>query len=134
MIKIFCLIGIDDNYYEVSDLSSIFRNTPVPGISSNLIDKYEYPIENEIEIGQLFYYSKEVSPGKMKISVEPIKLSEYKSMIRGFELFIKSGNSAKYSNSLKNKTFNLLCLYHDNNVIKELRDQKINNILDEGSC
>ena len=134
MIKIFCLIGIDDNYYEVSDLSSIFRNTPVPSISSNLIDKYEYPIENEFEIGQLFYYSKEVSPGKMKISVEPIKLSEYKSMIRGFELFIKSGNSAKYSNSLKNKTFNLLCLYHDNNVIKELRDQKINNILDEGSC
>lgn len=67
----------------------------------------------------------------MTIEVEPIKFSEYKSMLRGYELFMKSGNSSNYSNSLRNQTYNLMNRFYESVVIRELRDEKINTIINE---
>jgi hypothetical protein len=138
MRKIFCLIDLHQDRdgghgsYEVADLTNVFRNTPVPSISTESIEHWEYrKLGDEIQVGQLFYFSKIVSPGTMTIKVEPIKFSEYKSMLRGFELFMKSGNSSNHSNSLRNQTYNLMNRFYDSFVIRELRDEKINMIINE---
>lgn len=137
MRKIFCLIDLQQDRdgghgsYEVADLTNVFRNISVPSISAEYIEHWEYPLNDEIEVGQLFYFSKIVSPGTMTIKVEPIKFSEYKSMLRGYELFMKSGNSSNHSNSLRNQTYNLMNRFYDSVVIRELRDEKINTIINE---
>ena len=65
----------------------------------------------------------------MVIKVEPVDISEYESLLKGYRLFSSGGNSLLYSNALKNRVLNLLERYYDSVVIRELRDKKLNELL-----
>jgi hypothetical protein len=117
--------------YTIADLSNVFRNIANPSIEEEDVPSWEYPLDKELEIGQLFYFTKEIYPGKMTIKVEPLDISEYESLLKGYRLFASGGNSLLYSNALKNRVLNLLERYYDRVVLTELRDKKINVILNK---
>lgn len=124
-----------NGFYTIADLSNVFRNITHPSIEEEDVASWEYPLDKELEIGQLFYFTREISPGKMTIKVEPIDISKYESLLKGYRLFASGGNSLPiikrplYSNALKNRVLNLLERYYDRVVLTELRDKKINIIL-----
>jgi len=118
----------EDDHYTIVDLSNI-RNTPQPSIDKEYIPSWEYPLDKELEIGQLFYFTKEIYPGKMVIKVEPVDIVEYESLLKGYRLFASGGNSSLYSNALKNRVLNLLERYYDRVVIRELRNKKLKELL-----
>ena len=116
-------------FYTIADLSNVFRNIAYPSIEEEDVPSWEYPLDKELEIGQLFYFTRDISPGKMVIKVEPVDIGEYESLLKGYRLFASSGNSLLYSNALKNRVLNLLERYYDSVVIRELRDKKLNELL-----
>jgi len=120
---------LEDDHYTIADLSNVFRNTPHPSIDEEYIPSWEYPLDKELEIGQLFYFTKEIYPGKMVIKVEPVDIVEYESLLKGYRLFASGGNSLLYSNALKNRVLNLLERYYDRVVIRELRNKKLKELL-----
>ena len=118
-----------NGFYTIADLSNVFRNNPHPSIEEEDVASWEYPLDKELEIGQLFYFTRDLSPGKMVIKVEPVDISKYESLLKGYRLFASGGNSLLYSNALKNRVLNLLERYYDSVVIRELRDKKLNELL-----
>ena len=72
---------LEDDHYTIVDLSNVFRNTTHPSIDEEYIPSWEYPLDKELEIGQLFYFTKEIYPGKMVIKVEPVDIVEYESLL-----------------------------------------------------
>ena len=126
---------LEDDHYTIVDLSNVFRNlASVPNFlialpPSEYIPSWEYPLDKELEIGQLFYFTKEIYPGKMVIKVEPVDIVEYESLLKGYRLFASGGNSSLYSNALKNRVLNLLERYYDRVVIRELRNKKLKELL-----
>jgi len=118
-----------NGFYTIADLSNVFRNNPHPSIDEEDVASWEYPLDKELEIGQLFYFTRDISPGKMTIKVEPVDISKYESLLKGYRLFASGGNSLLYSNALKNRVLNLLERYYDSVVIRELRDKKLNELL-----
>jgi hypothetical protein len=106
----------------------VFRNNPHPSIEEEDVASWEYPLDKELEIGQLFYFTRDLSPGKMVIKVEPVDISEYESLLKGYRLFASGGNSLLYSNALKNRVLNLLERYYDRVVFRELRNNKLNDL------
>jgi len=126
-----------NGFYTIADLSNVFRNIANPSIEEEDVPSWEYPLDKELEIGQLFYFTRELSPkpvsqfgsGKMVIKVEPVDIVEYESLLKGYRLFSSGGNSLLYSNALKNRILNLLERYYDRVVIRELRDKKLNELL-----
>ena len=89
-----------------------------------------YPMHEELQNGQLFYFTKIEKSGSLEIKVEPVDILEYPSLLKGYRLFARSGNSTHYSNSLKNAVMNRLDEYYDLVVLRELRNKKINIILE----
>ena len=118
-----------NGFYTIADLSNVFRNSAYPSIEEEDVPSWEYPLDKELEIGQLFYFTRDISPGKMVIKVEPVDISKYESLLKGYRLFASGGNSLLYSNALKNRVLNLLERYYDSVVIRELRDKKLNELL-----
>ena len=118
-----------NGFYTIADLSNVFRNIAYPRIEEEDVASWEYPLDKELEIGQLFYFTRDISPGKMVIKVEPVDIGEYEYLLKGYRLFASSGNSLLYSNALKNRVLNLLERYYDSVVIRELRDKKLNELL-----
>ena len=118
-----------NGFYTIADLSNVFRNIAYPRIEEEDVASWEYPLDKELEVGQLFYFTRDLSPGKMVIKVEPVDIGEYESLLKGYRLFASSGNSLLYSNALKNRVLNLLERYYDSVVIRELRDKKLNELL-----
>lgn len=118
-----------NGFYTIADLSNVFRNIAYPRIEEEDVASWEYPLDKELEIGQLFYFTRDISPGKMVIKVEPVDIGEYESLLKGYRLFSSGGNSLLYSNALKNRVLNLLERYYDSVVIRELRDKKLNELL-----
>ena len=118
-----------NGFYTIADLSNVFRNIAYPSIDEEDVASWEYPLDEELEIGQLFYFTRDISPGKMTIKVEPVDIREYESLLKGYRLFASGGNSLLYSNALKNRVLNLLERYYDSVVIRELRDKKLNELL-----
>lgn len=118
-----------NGFYTIADLSNVFRNIAYPRIEEEDVASWEYPLDKELEVGQLFYFTRDLSPGKMVIKVEPVDISEYESLLKGYRLFASGGNSLLYSNALKNRILNLLERYYDSVVIRELRDKKLNELL-----
>ena len=118
-----------NGFYTIADLSNVFRNIAYPYIEEEDVASWEYPLDKELEVGQLFYFTKDLSPGKMVIKVEPVDIGEYESLLKGYRLFSSGGNSFLYSNALKNRILNLLERYYDRVVIRELRDKKLNELL-----
>ena len=117
-----------NGFYTIADLSNVFRNNPHPSIEEEDVASWEYPLDKELEIGQLFYFTRDLSPGKMVIKVEPVDISEYESLLKGYRLFASGGNSLLYSNALKNRVLNLLERYYDRVVFRELRNNKLNDL------
>jgi len=117
-----------NGFYTIADLSNI-RNTN-PSIDEEDVPSWE-SLDKELEIGQLFYFTRDLSSGKMTIKIEPVDISEYESLLTGYRLFASGGNSLLYSNALKNRVLNLLERYYDRVVLTELRDKKINVILNK---
>jgi len=140
MKKLCCYLGYLPNRrsgahpeHHFADLSNVFRNRPFPTIEYEKILFYLYPMHEELQNGQLFYYTKIEKPDGseiLEIKVEPVDILEYPSLLKGYRLFAKSGNSAHYSNTLKNAVMNKLDEYYDLVVLRELRDKKINIILE----
>ena len=118
-----------NGFYTIADLSNVFRNNPHPSIEEEDVASWEYPLDKELEVGQLFYFTRDLSPGKMVIKIEPVDIGEYESLLKGYRLFSSGGNSLLYSNALKNRVLNLLERYYDSVVIRELRDKKLNELL-----
>jgi hypothetical protein len=118
-----------NGFYTIADLSNVFRNITYPRIEEEDVASWEYPLDKELEVGQLFYFTRDLSPGKMVIKVEPVDIGEYESLLKGYRLFSSGGNSLLYSNALKNRILNLLERYYDSVVIRELRDKKLNELL-----
>ena len=118
-----------NGFYTIADLSNVFRNIAYPRIEEEDVASWEYPLDKELEVGQLFYFTRDLSPGKMVIKVEPVDIVEYDSLLKGYRLFSSGGNSLLYSNALKNRVLNLLERYYDSVVIRELRDKKLNELL-----
>ena len=119
-----------NGFYTIADLSNVFRNIAYPYIEEEEVASWEYPLDKELEVGQLFYFTRDLSPGKMVIKVEPVDIGEYESLLKGYRLFSSGGgNSLLYSNALKNRVLNLLERYYDSVVIRELRDKKLNELL-----
>jgi len=118
-----------NGFYTIADLSNVFRNIAYPRIEEEDVASWEYPLDKELEVGQLFYFTRDLSPGKMVIKVEPVDISKYESLLKGYRLFASGGNSLLYSNALKNRVLNLLERYYDSVVIRELRDKKLNELL-----
>ena len=118
-----------NGFYTIADLSNVFRNIAYPRIEEEDVASWEYPLDKELEVGQLFYFTRDLSPGKMVIKVEPVDIGEYESLLKGYRLFSSGGNSLLYSNALKNRVLNLLERYYDRVVIRELRDKKLNELL-----
>jgi len=118
-----------NGFYTIADLSKVFRNIAHPSIDEEDVPSWEYPLDKELEVGQLFYFTRDISPGKMTIKVEPVDIREYESLLSGYRLFASGGNSLLYSNALKNRVLNLLERYYDRVVIRELRDKKLNELL-----
>jgi hypothetical protein len=118
-----------NGFYTIADLSNVFRNITYPRIEEEDVASWEYPLDKELEVGQLFYFTRDISPGKMVIKVEPVDIGEYESLLKGYRLFSSGGNSLLYSNALKNRILNLLERYYDSVVIRELRDKKLNELL-----
>lgn len=118
-----------NGFYTIADLSNVFRNIAYPRIEEEDVASWEYPLDKELEVGQLFYFTRDLSPGKMVIKVEPVDIGEYESLLKGYRLFSSGGNSLLYSNALKNRVLNLLERYYDSVVIRELRDKKLNELL-----
>jgi hypothetical protein len=118
-----------NGFYTIADLSNVFRNIAYPHIEEEDVASWEYPLDKELEVGQLFYFTRDLSPGKMVIKVEPVDIGEYESLLKGYRLFSSGGNSLLYSNALKNRVLNLLERYYDRVVIRELRDKKLNELL-----
>jgi hypothetical protein len=119
-----------NGFYTIADLSNVFRNISHPSIEEEDVASWE-SLDKELEVGQLFYFTKEIYPGKMTIKVEPVDIIEYESLLKGYRLFASGGNSLLYSNALKNRVLNLLERYYDRVVLTELRDKKINVILNK---
>ena len=125
-----------NGFYTIADLSNVFRNNPHPSIEEEDVASWEYPLDKELEVGQLFYFTRDLSPkpvsqfgsGKMVIKVEPVDISEYESLLKGYRLFASGGNSLLYSNALKNRVLNLLERYYDRVVFRELRNNKLNDL------
>ena len=117
-----------NGFYTIADLSNVFRNNPHPSIEEEDVASWEYPLDKELEIGQLFYFTRDISPGKMFIKVEPVDISKYESLLKGYRLFASGGNSLLYSNALKNRVLNLLERYYDRVVFRELRNNKLNDL------
>ena len=137
MKKLCCYLGYLPNRnsgtypeHHFADLSNIFRNNPFPTIELEKLSFHLYPMHEELRNGQLFYFTKIEKSGSLDIKVEPVSILEYPSLIKGYRLFAKSGNSAHYSNSLKNAVMNRLDEYYDLEVLREIRDKKINIILE----
>ena len=118
-----------NGFYTIADLSNVFRNIAYPRIEEEDVASWEYPLDKELEVGQLFYFTRDLSPGKMVIKVEPVDIVEYESLLKGYRLFSSGGNSLLYSNALKNRVLNLLERYYDSVVIRELRDKKLKELL-----
>ena len=118
-----------NGFYTIADLSNVFRNIAYPRIEEEDVASWEYPLDKELEVGQLFYFTRDLSPGKMVIKVEPVDIGEYESLLKGYRLFSSGGNSLLYSNALKNRVLNLLERYYDSVVIRELRDKKLKELL-----
>ena len=118
-----------NGFYTIADLSNVFRNIAYPYIEEEDVASWEYTLDKELEVGQLFYFTRDLSPGKMVIKVEPVDIGEYESLLKGYRLFASGGNSLLYSNALKNRVLNLLERYYDRVVIRELRDKKLNELL-----
>ena len=118
-----------NGFYTIADLSNVFRNIAYPRIEEEDVASWEYPLDKELEVGQLFYFTRDLSPGKMVIKVEPVDIVEYDSLLKGYRLFSSGGNSLLYSNALKNRVLNFLERYYDSVVIRELRDKKLNELL-----
>ena len=130
MKKLCLFLSTDFNgFYTIADLSNVFRNIAYPRIEEEDVASWEYPLDKELEVGQLFYFTRDLSPGKMVIKVEPVDIGEYESLLKGYRLFSSGGNSLLYSNALKNRVLNLLERYYDRVVIRELRDKKLNELL-----
>lgn len=117
-----------------ADLTQVYKNNPLP-ISLPKIDHLELDIDiksvdPDILPGKLFYYSPD---GKLKF--EPIKFSQYNSMIEGFRLFTQAVRARPYivskglKWSLNNRILNLLNEYYSNVVKIESRNQMIDDIL-----
>jgi hypothetical protein len=117
-----------NGFYTIADLSNVFRNIAYPSIDEEDVASWEYPLDKELEIGQLFYFTRDISPGKMTIKVEPVDIGEYESLLKGYRLFASGGNSLLYSNALKNRVLNLLERYYDRVVFRELRNNKLNDL------
>jgi hypothetical protein len=117
-----------NGFYTIADLSNVFRNISHPYIEEEDVASWEYPLDKELEIGQLFYFTRDISPGKMVIKVEPVDISKYESLLKGYRLFASGGNSLLYSNALKNRVLNLLERYYDRVVFRELRNNKLNDL------
>ena len=120
---------LENDFYTIADLSNVFRNIAYPRIEEEDVASWEYPLDKELEVGQLFYFTRDLSPGKMVIKIEPVDISEYESLLKGYRLFSSGGNSLLYSNALKNRVLNLLERYYDSVVIRELRDKKLKDLL-----
>ena len=120
-----------NGFYTIADLSNVFRNIAFPYIEEEDVASWEYPLDKELEVGQLFYLTRDLSPGKMVIKVEPVDIGEYESLLKGYRLFSSggNGNSLLYSNALKNRVLNLLERYYDRVAIRELRDKKLKDLL-----
>jgi len=117
-----------NGFYTIADLSNVFRNIAYPRIEEEDVASWEYPLDKELEVGQLFYFTRDLSPGKMVIKVEPVDISKYESLLKGYRLFASGGNSLLYSNALKNRVLNLLERYYDRVVFRELRNNKLNDL------
>jgi hypothetical protein len=138
MKKLCCYLGYLPNknsgtYLEhhFADLSNVFRNISLPTIELEKVLFHLYPMHEELQKGQLFYFTKIEKSGNIEeLKVEPVDILEYSSLIKGYRLFARSGNSTHYSNSLKNAVMNRLDEYYDLYVLRELRDKKINTILE----
>ena len=117
-----------NGFYTIADLSNVFRNIAYPSIEEEDVASWEYPLDKELEVGQLFYFTRDLSPGKMVIQVEPVDIGEYESLLKGYRLFSSGGNSLLYSNALKNRVLNLLERYYDRVVFRELRNNKLNDL------
>jgi hypothetical protein len=117
-----------NGFYTIADLSNVFRNIAYPRIEEEDVASWEYPLDKELEVGQLFYFTRDLSPGKMVIKVEPVDISEYESLLKGYRLFASGGNSLLYSNALKNRVLNLLERYYYRVVFRELRNNKLNDL------
>jgi hypothetical protein len=138
MKKLCCYLGYLPNKnsgtypeHHFADLSNIFRNNPFPTIELQKVLFHLYPMHEELQNGQLFYFTKIEKSGNIEeIKVEPVDILEYPSLLKGYRLFAKPVLSAHYSNSLLNAVMNRLDEYYDLYVLRELRDKKINTILE----
>ena len=138
MKKLYCYLGVypntgtisssDSIVYHLADLSNVFRNNPFPTIELEKVLFHLYPMHEQLEEGQLFYFTKIEKPGSIEINVEPLDILEYPHILNGFRLFNKSGNSTNYSNMLRNLTMKRLDNYYDSVVLRELRNKKIDLI------
>lgn len=137
MKKLCCYLGYFFNKnsgtypeHHFADLSNVFRNISLPTIELEKVLFHLYPMHEELQNGQLFYFTKIEKSGSLEIKVEPLDILEYPSLLKGYRLFARSGNSTHYSNSLKNAVMNRLDEYYDLVVLRELRNKKINIILE----
>ena len=136
MKKLCCYLGLGHNKvtnhnrdHEFANLSNVFRNIPIPTLELEKLDYDLYPMNKELEIGQLFYFTKTEKPGSIQIDIEPVDFTKYHQFVKGYRLFASSGNSAHYSNSLKHRVNKHLNDYYESVVKIESRNKKIDTIL-----
>jgi len=133
MEKLYCFLRQETDKstsaysYAVANID-LFRKI-TPAITQEHFFRWEYNLDH-LETGQLFYYSKEILPGQMTIKVEPLDIKKYESIIKLYRLYVSSGVTTTSSNSLRNKVLVYLENYYAKVIVKEMRDLKINEILD----
>ena len=120
--------------HQIADLSEAFRNNPFPSIDLVKVSLNLYPLHKQLEVGQLFYLTQIEIPGSIQINIEALDILEYPHILNGMRLFAKSGNSANYSNLLRNLTLNKLQNYYDSVIIREIRNKKIDIITKDEGC
>jgi hypothetical protein len=138
MKKLCCYLGLDHNKvtyrnrdHQFANLSSVFRNIPIPTIELEKLDYHLYPMNEELEIGQLFYFTKTEKPGSIQIDIEPLDFTKYHQFVKGYRLFATSPASTNYSNSLKHRVNKHLNDYYESVVKIESRNQKIDEIINK---
>jgi len=131
MKKLCCYLGyeINKNLYKthiIADLSNVFRNTSKPYLDIIELDNSNIQSLKELKRGQLFYYT--YTEDILETKIEPIDILKYKSLISGYDL-MKSGilGNIRYVNMVSNS----LNFYYDNHLKLEVRNKKIETILED---
>ena len=137
-------VKINQNNFELFNLTNLLRNNPRPTIvsQSGTLEELEPSImealnSGEIFEGEIFYYSvssnSDVVSKKKSIQkkyyIEPFDFEEYKSILRCISLYIESiyKNTADYNGYL----VSLDCYDIINDYVKcQSRNRKINMILE----